>query len=221
MKIKTAALSAAAGLALLCAAPAFVSAQEQDAGSDVTFRGGWAGLVHDRGGQVFTDVGGSNGEINNGHGGYYVGAALDMLLSRDAWGLLKDLWAQGEVGLEFKRFDSNTVTSATNALTGLGGKYAQVPVTMLTVDVAPKLRWAGWGRFQPWIIPAGMDFHVISPPSNLTSYLDVGVESGIGADYRIWKQFKVGVEARYHVAAGETGTMNNFGTVGSYASIAF
>lgn len=212
--------STAAVVAFVAVGLASVAAAETT-GNQVSFRGGWAGLVHDRGGQVFTDVNGANGTTNNGHGGYYIGGALDLLLTRDLWGLAKDIWAQGEIGLEFKRFNSKDVRSATNALTGIGSPTSVVPVTMLTVDVAPKLRYGGNDRFQPWIIPVGLDFVVISPPSNQTGYLDVGAQFGVGADYRVWKELKVGLDARYHVAAGNTGTQNNFGTAGTYVAVGF
>lgn len=212
----------AAMLSVACALTAVVAAaaHAEEAGNMVSFRGGWAGLVHDRGGQVFTDVNGASGR-NDGHGGYYIGGALDLLLTRDLWGMMNNLWAQGEVGLEFKRFNSKDVRSATNALTGIGTTKAVVPITMLTVDVSPKLRWGGAGRLSPWIIPIGLDFVVVSPPSDQTGYLDVGAQFGVGADYRVWKEMKVGLDARYHVAAGHTGTQNNFGTVGTYLGIGF
>lgn len=212
--LSTVAAAAIAAVVLATAAAA------ESTGNQVSFRGGWAGLVHDRGSQVFTDVNGANG-TNNGHGGYYIGGALDLLLTRDLWGMAKDVWAQGEVGLEYKRFNSKNVRSATNALTGIGSPNSVVPITMLTVDVSPKLRYGAGERFQPWIIPVGLDFVVVSPPSNQAGYLDVGVQFGVGADYRVWKELKVGADARYHVAAGNTGTQNNFGTVGAYLGIGF
>ena len=37
---------------------------------------------------------------------------------------------------------------------------------MLTVDIAPKMKFRQDSDFQPWIIPAGLDYHVISPQSD-------------------------------------------------------
>ena len=76
-------------------------------------------------------------------------------------------------------------------------------------------------RLRPWIIPVGLDFNVISPPSSETTYLDIGAQFGVGAHYRLWKAFHLGVDARYHLAAGWTDTDNSFGTVGTYVGIAF
>jgi hypothetical protein len=75
--------------------------------------------------------------------------------------------------------------------------------------------------FQPWIIPVGLDFHVISPPSNQTQYLDIGVQFGAGVEYRIWKELWLGMDARYHLASGATNTVNNYGTAGAYVAIGF
>jgi hypothetical protein len=75
--------------------------------------------------------------------------------------------------------------------------------------------------FQPWVIPVGLDFHVISPPSNQTQYLDIGVQFGTGAEYRIWKELWLGVDGRYHLASNQTNTVNNYGTVGAYVAIGF
>ena len=76
-------------------------------------------------------------------------------------------------------------------------------------------------RFRPWIIPVGLDFHVISPPSNETTVLDIGAQFAVGAQYRIWQAFHLGVDARYHVATSQTTTNNDFGSVGAYVGIAF
>jgi hypothetical protein len=38
-----------------------------------------------------------------------------------------------------------------------------------------------------------MDFHVSSPPSNQTQYMDIGVQLGAGFEYQVWKTCKVGL----------------------------
>jgi hypothetical protein len=92
---------------------------------------------------------------------------------------------------------------------------------MLTVNVAPKIMFMEGSRFRPWIIPVGLDFHVISPPSNDSTYLDIGAQFAVGAQYRLWKAFHLGVDGRFHLATNQTDTTNNFGTVGGYVGIAF
>ena len=201
---------------------------KQETGNMVFFRGGWAGLVNDRGNEIFTDVENTfgTGSSNDRSNGYYVGAGLDLVLSRDVWGMMSGVWALGEIGVEFKRFDSKKVSQAvpSTARTAFGTttvRKRKVQITMLTVNVAPKIMFMEGSRFRPWIIPAGLDFHVISPPSNDTTVLDIGVQWAVGAQYRIWKAIHLGVDGRFHLATGQTDTTNNFGTAGAYLGIAF
>lgn len=200
---------------------------QQETGNMVFFRGGWAGLVNDRSDEVFTDVF-EFSKKNDGNSGYYVGAGLDMVLSKNLWGMLSDTWALGEIGVEFKRFDSKKVTQAVPTTCAVAGvptcsvqTKKKVQITMLTVSVSPKIMFMEKSRFRPWIIPVGLDFNVISPPSNDSTYLDIGVQFAVGAQYRIWKAFHLGVDGRFHLASNQTGTTNNFGTVGGYLGIAF
>jgi hypothetical protein len=145
------------------------------------------------------------------------------MLTRDLWGMMKGIGVVGEIGVEFKRFNSQTVANSDTAtVTGVSNAgLNKVQLTMLTVDVAPKVKFMQGHDFQPWVIPVGLDFHVISPPSNQTQYLDIGVQFGAGAEYRIWKELWLGLDARYHLASGATNTVNNYGTAGAYLGIGF
>lgn len=200
----------------------------QETGNMVFFRGGWAGLVNDRSGEVFTDVFGASGSTNDHNNGYYVGAGLDLVLSKDTWGMMSGTWVLGEIGVEYKRWNSEEVAQAVPTTCAAAGiptcsveLKKKVQLTMLTVDVAPKIMFMEGSRFRPWIIPVGLDFHVISPPSNDTTVLDIGVQFAVGAQYRLWKAFHLGVDGRFHLATGQTDTTNNFGTAGAYLGIAF
>lgn len=196
------------------------AAMAEEKGNVVFFRGGYAGLTSDRGNEVFTDVNGANGTRNNDSSGYYVGGGLDLMLSRDFWGMMNGVSALGEIGVEFKRWNSNTVRNNTSALL-MGTQTSTTQLTMLTVDISPKFKFNQFGNFVPWIIPVGLDFHVISPPSNNSNYLDVGVQFAAGFEYRVWKEFKLGADARFHLASNQTSTVNNFFTVGPYVGIGF
>ncbi len=199
---------------------------QQEIGNMVFFRGGGAWATSDRSGEVFTDAFGFQGN-NSGDSGYYVGAGLDLVLTRDVWGMMSGVWALGEIGVEFKRFDSKRATQAVPSTCGAAGvptcsvRKEKVQVTMLTVNVAPKIMFMEESRFRPWIIPVGLDFHVISPPSDDTTVLDLGVQFAVGAQVRVWKAIHLGVDGRFHLATGQTDTTNNFGTAGAYLGIAF
>jgi hypothetical protein len=92
---------------------------------------------------------------------------------------------------------------------------------MLTVDIAPKVKFLEGNRLRPWIIPIGLDFHVISPPSNATTVLDIGVQFGAGLEYHLFRAFHLGLDGRFHLATDQTQTSNSFGTVGAYVGISF
>jgi hypothetical protein len=181
------AVAIVAGLVVCGALPA--SAEDTSSiGNRVFFRGGFAATTSARGGELFTDGHDTAGQ-NGGTNGYYVGAGTDLMLTRDVWGMMKDIGIVGEIGVEYKRFNSKIVANSdTKTVTGVSnGGLNKVQMTMLTVDVAPKIKFMQGSDFIPWIIPVGLDFHVISPPSNQTQYLDIGVQFGAGAEYRIWK----------------------------------
>ena len=202
---------------------------EDELGNMVFFRGGFVDMFSDRAGEIFTDTQNALGQgYNSGDHGWYVGAGLDLVLSKDAWGMMSKTWAVGEIGLQFNRLTSKTVTSAVPTLSAVAGvplgggtTPAGTQLTMVTIDVAPKLKFMEGSRFRPWIIPIGLDIHVISPPSNQTQYLDVGVQFGAGFEYQMWKAFKLGADARYHLTANLTNTTNNYWQVGPYVGISF
>ena len=222
--VKSAAVVVAAGLSVCGVLPA--SADHVSEGNRLFFRGGYAALNSSRGGELFAD--GHTGQ-NNGTGGYYIGAGEDIMVTTDFWGMAKGLALVGEIGVEFKRFNSETVANSDTAIPpGPGGVTAvsnggktQVQITMLTVDIAPKIKFRHDSDLQPWIIPAGLDFHVISPPSNQTTYLDIGVQFAAGVGYRVWKELWLGVDTRYHLTSNQTNSVNNYGTVGAYVGIGF
>lgn len=221
--VKSVAAAIAVALAVCGVSPA--SAEETTrSGNRVFFRGGFAALNSGRGGELFTDGHNAIGVgTNNDSSGYYVGAGTDLMLTRDVWGMLERVGILGEIGVEYKRWSSKTVANSdTTSVTGVSnGGLSKVQVTMLTVDVAPKVKFRQGADFQPWIIPVGLDFHVISPPSNQTTVLDIGVQFGAGAEYRIWKELWLGVDGRFHLASNQTNTVNNYGTAGAYVGIGF
>ena len=125
-------------------------------GNMVMFRGGGAWLTSDRSNEVFTDVFGFTGTTNDNTSGWYVGGALNLLLTKDMWGM-----ALGELGVEYKRWTSNEVVQAVpttcaiaifNAvpeITCPANLGTKVQLTMLTVSVSPKIMFLEGSRFRP------------------------------------------------------------------------
>jgi hypothetical protein len=146
-----AAVAIAVGLAVCGVSP--VSAEE-GTGNMVFFRGGFVGFNSNRGGEFFTDCGLASGTCNqnNDSTGWYVGAGLDLVLSKDLWGAMSKTWALGEIGLQFNRISSHTVTGGVTAATGSGAP-AKTQLTSVTIDVAPKIKFMEGSKLRPWIIP--------------------------------------------------------------------
>ena len=204
---------------------------DEGTGNMVFFKGGFVAMNSSRSGEVFTDAQNATGAgTNDGRNGWYAGAGLDLVMSKDVWGGMDKTWVLGEIGLQFNRLNSNRVLSTTSALDlvtpgegGLdGGAHARkVQLTMMTINVSPKIKFMEGSAFRPWVIPIGIDFHVISPPSNQSQYLDLGVQFGAGFEYAVWKAFKAGMDARYHLTANMTNTTNSYFQVGPYVGITF
>ncbi len=173
-------------------------------GNQVFFRGGGAFLSEDRGGQIFTDTGGVTGTFNNEDSGFYVGGGVELVLSNNVWGFMPKTTVLGEIGVEYRRFDSKEVLQAAGVLASDFDNFPieKVQLTMLNVSVSPKIKFNEGSRLRPWIIPVGLDFIVISPPSNDTTYLDVGVQFAGGLEYNIYGPFNVGADVRYHLSHG-------------------
>ncbi len=221
-------------------------------GNMIFFRGGYTGLMDDRAFGAVTDVYGL-GNDNDGDSGWNVGAGFDFLLTRDVWGLMPGTWALAELGVEFSHIDSAEtilpVPTAECALaTGnVGANLGNCLITgtnnltMLTVSAAPKIKFMEGSKLRPWLIPVGLDFRVISPTSDTTSYLDVGGQVAGGAEYEIIPGIKLGADARYHFAADFTNPdysdatvaairglglnvqepSNDYWTIGGYLGIGF
>lgn len=224
-------VSLAATFALGSVLPVLADEETYERGNMVVFRGGYMHLDSNRANELFTDARNPLGAgLNDSHNGWYIGASLDMLLTRDAWGMGNNVAVSGEIGIQFNRISSQVVTNTDNLgvrvpTTDLG-VVSTTPslqqLTMATISIAPKIRFMQSSRLSPWIIPAGLDLHVFSPPSNGTQYLDVGVQFGAGVDYVVWKAINVGLDARYHLAANMTNsTTNSYMQVGPYVGISF
>lgn len=181
----------------------------------VFFRGGYAHMNDHRNGVSIQSngLGGAGGQADRD--AWYIGAGFDFNLTDDVWGLLPRTSVASELMFEYKEFSSRT---AGNALPPPG---AGVNVSQFTLTAAPKIKFLEGSRLRPWIIPAGLGIHVISPPSESITVLIPGVMFGAGADYRIWKDLFVGVDARYHLTSRNDGVKIDGVTAGGYLGIGF
>lgn len=197
--------------------------------SVIFFRGGYTEYAEEgRGFESFTDTHGTLGlgTSNVGEEGWYVGAGVEHSISSNLLGLMPGTQLLGEIGLEYKRFGEERATvvvpSAECALltvnVGVPGVAncvvsGDVTITMFTVSASPKIKFLEGSIVRPWIIPAGLDFHVISPPSDAATVLDIGVQFAGGVELEPLPGIKLGVDGRYHYTANETNTQNDFALV--------
>ena len=171
------------------------------------FRGGFAHSDHSRNGVSLTGTPDKNA--------WYVGAGFDWGLTKDAWGLAPKTSVASELMFEYKELGQNV--QGISPTTGYG-----VNVSQLTLTAAPKIKFLEGNRLRPWVIPAGLAIHVISPPSAAITELVPGIMFGGGIDYRIWKSFSVGLDARYHLTGAKYDNIKIDGvTAGGYLGIGF
>lgn len=195
------------------------SAEEQAFGNQLQVRGAYSALVNSRGTEVFTDTL-SAGASNDDKGGYSIAAVLDLSAMKvENLGGLRLL---GEIFIEYSNFSSNTVVQTTSALLG-GSNLSNVAVTALNVTVAPKARFDGLGsgRLRPFVIPIGLSFLVNSPPSNDTTYLDIGLHFGGGLDVVVTDRVSVGWDVRYTHGFEQTNTNTRYWSTGAYLALNF
>lgn len=161
-----------------------------------------------------------------GRGAWYVGAGLDFNLTDNVWGFLPGTSVFAELMFEYKEFSNkvkgNALASNPTLLVDPTGVPRSVTVSQFTLSAAPKIKFLEGSKFRPWIIPAGLAIHVISPPSESITVMKPGVMFGVGADYNIWKSIYLGVDARYHIAGGKIDGVNVDGyNIGGYLGIGF
>lgn len=196
------------------------------------FRGGYAHNLQERNGSSLQSNVAPLGVQDAGdNDGWYVGAGFDYNLTRDVWGFLPKTEIFAELMFEYKKFGTSQGNALANIPTHLAGPIVGgaipdnprgVTVSQFTVSAAPKIKFLEGSNFRPWIIPAGFAVHVVSPTTESITYLAPGMMFGAGADYRIWKDFFLGVDARYHETFGKTDGVNVSGlTAGAYLGIGF
>ena len=189
-------------------------------GHQLQFRGAYSALTTARGNEVFTDTVSAGGLSNNSNGGYSIAAVLDLsAMEIERAGGMR---LMGEIFIEYSNFWEKRVVRNRRSLLG-GTATSDVAVTGLNVTVAPKARFddLGNGRFRPFVIPIGLAFLVNSPPSNDTTYLDLGLHFGGGLDVLITDHVSVGWDVRYTYGFQQTNTNTRYWSSGGYVALNF
>jgi opacity protein-like surface antigen len=167
------------------------------------FRGGYAAMEHARNNELLlnnnrlNELGSTTTFDEKDGDGWYVGAGFDHHLTDDIWGLWDGAEVDGEVMFEYKNFGTSH-NALVESQTIPGSITIENQLTQFTLTASPKIKFKGMGDFKPWIIPAGLAIHVISPPSSGVTVLNPGLMLAAGAEYKIWKDLYLGLDFRYH-----------------------
>jgi len=198
----------------------------------VFFRGGYGRNNESRGGTLDpTNASGTGGALNGAIGdqdAWYVGAGFDFNINDNLFGMMNGTEVLGELMFDYKQLGERKANGITPAISaaldnGTPGVNTQTAtVNALTLAASPKIKFFKGSNFRPWLIPAGLEITVISPPSDAITVLNPGMMFGAGADYKIWKDIYAGADVRYHHSFDTVDGVNSDGvTAGGYLGLGF
>lgn len=208
------------------------SKEEKD--NMVFFRGGYGRNNEARGGTVDpTNASGTGGLLNGSIGdqdAWYIGAGFDFNINDNLFGMMNGTEVLGELMFDYKQLGERKPNGLTAPVTAIvtDGKVPgavnseTATVNALTLAASPKIKFFKGSNFRPWLIPAGLEITVISPPSDAITVLNPGMMFGAGADYKIWKDIYAGADVRYHHSFDNMDGVNPDGvTAGGYLGLGF
>ena len=182
-------------------------------------RGGWMHMNNHRGDS--TAVAGTGFGVDLLTSGvdddaFYYGGAIDFNMNNDFFGLMDGVSFGIELGIEYSELGDKKTSglgivadaAVNDELAGGGagslgtavpaGTQQSVTVNMLRVSAAPKIKFMHGSAVRPWIIPVGIDFNIISPPSDAVTVLNTGMQFGAGVDIDLFAGIVAGLDGRYH-----------------------
>jgi opacity protein-like surface antigen len=171
----------------------------------ISFRGGWMHMNDNRNGTQTLQ--GMNPTFSTSRDATYYGGAIDFNVNNDLFGLMDHTSFGMELGLEYAQLGF----AKPNGLAG-----ATANVNQLRLNVSPKIKFMHGSKFRPWLIPAGLDINIISPPSSAITVMNTGMQFGAGAEYELLKGIVLGADGRYHKTFDSIDGVNTNGfTLGS------
>ncbi|MSR17414.1 MAG: porin family protein [Methylococcaceae bacterium] len=202
----------------------------------VFFRGGYGYNVDKRGGTLdptnANGVGTINGAISN-RDAWYFGAGFDFSVNDNLFGMMQGTEVLAELMFDYKQLGerkangltagvTTLIPAASTALGGGGVNSQTATVNSLSLAASPKIKFLKGHNFRPWLIPAGFELSIISPPSDAITVLNPGMMFGAGADYKIWKDIYAGADVRWHQSFDNLDGINTNGlTAGGYLGLGF
>ena len=141
---------------------------------------------------------------------------------------MKDTDVLAELMFDYKQLGEKKPNGITPAISTIlnngtpGVNTQSATVNSLSLAASPKIKFLKGSSFRPWLIPAGMEITVISPPSDAITVLNPGMMFGAGADYKIWKDIYAGADVRWHQSFDNIDGINTNGlTAGVYLGLCF
>ncbi|MDD4905899.1 MAG: hypothetical protein PHD39_07065 [Methylobacter tundripaludum] len=168
------------------------SAPAKEAPKDHLFsvRGGWMHFNDNRDAASAT-ISPLNPTFSADRDAHYYGGAIDFNMNNNLFGLMDHTSFGVEFGVEYAQLGYSKPN-------GIAGQQANV--NQLRINASPKVKFMHGNKFRPWLIPAGLDINIISPPSQAITVLSTGMQFGAGAEYELLKGIVVGADGRYHKA---------------------
>lgn len=210
----------------------------------VFFRGGY-GHNNDQRGGTLDPTGASAGLLGGALPGaigdrdsWYFGAGFDFGINDNLFGMMQNTDVLAELMFDYKQLGERKLNGLNPALTGavlpevnaavglpqgtIGVNNQTATVNALTLAASPKIKFFKGSNFRPWLIPAGFELTVISPPSDAITVLNPGMMFGAGADYQLFKGIYAGADVRYHHSFDNVDGVNTDGiTAGGYLGLGF
>jgi TolA-binding protein len=201
----------------------------------VFFRGGYGRNNESRGGTLDPTADGISGPgaLNGAIGdkdSWYAGAGFDFNINDNLFGMMNGTEVLAELMFDYKQLGErklNGISGGVAQVAQIGGAATAVnsqtaTVNALTLAASPKIKFMKGSAFRPWLIPAGLEMTVISPPSDAITVLNPGMMFGAGADYQLFKGIYAGADVRYHHSFDTLDGVNTDGiTAGGYLGLGF
>lgn len=168
-------------------------------GGQVFFKGGFVRMDHPRSNSLLTAQSDSGDKD-----GWQVGGGVDLPIMT-----IFNSTLLGEIYVEYIQTQKTKGDSPVEVEPGAPGKKLAEKrglENILTVGVAPKIRFDNLGSirpwlapYRPWIMPVGLTFNVNTPVNKAITNISVGGVSGFGAERLFWNnRVSLGVDFRYY-----------------------
>lgn len=190
-------------------------------GGQVFFKGGFVRMEDPRRNSLLTRQ-----DDPTSQNGWQVGGGVDLPIMT-----IFNSTLLGEIYVEYIQTQKTTGNSDAEVEQTPGKKLAEGRglENILTVGIAPKIRFDNMGSirpwlapYRPWILPVGLTFNVNTPVNKAITNISVGGVSGFGAERLFWNnRVSLGIDFRYYWGPDIPDENLRHFTTGGYVGINF